>query len=79
MFERTEDPYLIIVGKEENFIIYYNWVTDEQWVIWGKCNYCGECIEGAVNLPCESDRMDIPVRPEISQKMQTCVLRGAYL
>ena len=76
----TQDPTCIIVSREENFLFYYQIETQESWVIYGCCNHKGTCIDGAVDpdLRPVEERLDIPVRPEISDKC-TCDLKGEYL
>jgi hypothetical protein len=80
-FFLTQDPSLIIIYEKDNIVIYFNTWSDESWLIYGECNFCGACIQGAVSpdLRKRYERLDIPVRPEISTKTKECVLRGEYL
>lgn len=74
----TSDPFVIIVYSLQDFLIYYNWNSDEQWLIYGKCILKGNCIEGAVNPDTRprEERLDCPIRPEFKG---CCDLRGVYL
>ena len=76
--ELTQDPYVIIIHRGEQHLIYYNVETDEQWLVYGNCTLKGYCIEGAVNpdLRPYVERLDIPVRPDFRG---CCDLRGEYL
>ena len=49
MIELTEDPYVVIVARDSNSIIYRDIISNERWIIRGKCNQCGLCEVGAVN------------------------------
>jgi hypothetical protein len=79
--EFTQDADVIIEHKDDEtpFLIYSN-NNNERWIITGVCNQCGKCIEGSNNpdLRPREDRLDIPVRPEIT-KIKECSLRGIYL
>jgi hypothetical protein len=80
-FIPTVDPTLVIIYRQLDIIIYFNPQSFESWVIWGMCNLCGDCIEGAVNpsyLPYEL-RQDVPLRPHPELESKKCVLRGEYL
>lgn len=73
MFERTCDPTCIIIFRAKDLIIYYNIVTDEQWLIYGCCKQLGFCYEGVKDPKPE---LDCPVRPDFEG---CCDLRGEYL
>lgn len=93
--EKTEDPYVVIESKTEDSVTYRSITNNERWVIYGKCNCCGECEVGSNNPNivwtgpvgepnAEYDimfnkRKDIPVRPDISRKCTHCTLKGEYL
>lgn len=76
----TQDQTVIIQFQQDDIIIiYYNILTEESWIIYGKCSRNGSCIDGAINSDNRpySERMDCPVRPEI--ECEGCNLRGEYL
>lgn len=74
----TQDPNVIIVYQKEDLVIYMDLIELKSWVIWGKCDLCGACIEGAINpdLRPYTERKDIPTRPPI--KIIECSLRGIH-
>lgn len=48
--EITEDPTCIITYKNPvGITIFYNIPSNEQWIIWGRCNQCGLCELGRVD------------------------------
>lgn len=75
----TQDSTCIIVYQQNDIVFYYNWISDDQWIIWGKCNLCGLCIEGVENADIrpKEERLDIPMRPPI--KIKECSLRGVHI
>lgn len=73
MFLFTCDQTVIIVHKEEHFIIYYQIPTEKSWLIYGDCTDKGYCYEG-VSSP--KPELDCPVTPEFEG---CCDLRGEYL
>ena len=77
-FLYTQDPYIIIIYQSLEFLIYYNWSNNNQWVITGVCNLCGKCIEGAVDPDTRpySDRLDIPISVDMPSEFKECSLRG---
>lgn len=96
--ELTEDPWIFITGRTtDRSVTYYDVKSNEQWIIFGKCNCCGQCEinnhnpnirwndgvsvgeSGAEYDIAFSTRKDLPVRPQIAQKCDRCVLWGEYL
>lgn len=77
--ELTQDPFVIIQYRGEDFVIYQNVVSDICWIIWGKCTENGDCVVGAVYPDCRpsTERPDIPVTPDI--ECNGCPLRGEWL
>ena len=72
-FILTCDPTVIIVYQDIDLIIYYQYTTEQSWLIYGKCIDVGNCYEGAQNPKPE---LDCPVKPEFEG---CCDLRGIYL
>jgi len=74
--EFTADPDLIIIFRISQLVIYFNYASNESWIIFGICNRCGKCLPE--NWLEDTHRLDIPVRPEI-KKIKQCSLDGVYL
>lgn len=62
----TYDPYVFIEEEYEGYVRYRNIVTGRRWAVLGICDYRGDCIVGAINVPLgpRGTRLDVPVTPE---------------
>lgn len=68
----TCDPNVVILEQRDNYIRYYRYDLDKEWEVSGKCNRCGDCIIGAVNI---QEELDNPVTPGFNKKFPRCSLK----
>jgi hypothetical protein len=93
MFEKTVDPHVDIVDRTAEYVEYLS-DAGERWRIYGECNLCGFCYQGAndTNIALDESRLGQPgaaafidgakwyQRPVRPEIEKTkCVLDGAYL
>lgn len=71
----TCDPGIFIINSGDNFVDYMDDIGNK-WRMYGKCNHCGSCWKGSVDMPPDKDS---PCRPDIAHNNHDCVLHGEYL
>lgn len=93
MLEQSRDPTTIIIDRAPGMVEYLS-ISGERWRIYGTCNRCGACEIGGIDPEISfigyvgeanaciniagQNRLDVPVRPEISE-IPTCTLTGEYI
>lgn len=81
MDQPTCDPFVVIEARSPVEVtgdaawVRYRNAEGRRWEVWGACNQCGACWEGAVGDPPE---LDCPVSPEFwPHDYPSCSLTGA--